>query len=93
MADEIEREGLSDVEIALIDALKTVMEIIMHAHPGAEKYLGRAFASQRDKKLQTAQPDAAAVLELLQQFVADPKRQAARARLAKFLLETPKGQA
>jgi len=93
MADEVEREGLSDVEIALVDALKTILEITMHTHPGAEKYFARAFAHQRDGKLETSQPDAAAVFGLLLQFVVDPTRQAAREQLATFLSEEPKGQA
>ena len=93
MPDEIERKGLSDVEIALADAVKTILEIIMHAHPGAEKYFARAFGQQRDKKLETAQPDAAAVFEILRQFVADPTRQEAREQLAKFFSEAPMGQA
>ncbi len=74
MADEAEPEGLSEIEIALLDALKTTLEMIIHVAPGSERYLARAFAHQRDAKLQTAQPDAAAVFELLQRFVADPER-------------------
>ena len=93
MADEFERIVLSDVEIALIDSLKTALEVIIHAHPGSEKYLARAYGYQSDAKLKTDQPDGAAVHELLRQFVANPERQEARERLAKFLSAEPEGRA
>lgn len=84
---------LSEVEVALIDALKTILEIMMQGLQGSEKYLGQAFAHQRDAKIQTKQPTAAAVFEMLRQFVADPTRQANREEIRKLLQEQPKGQA
>lgn len=93
MPNETEREPISEIEVAIVDALKTILEVIVHAHPGAEKYLIRAFAHQRAAKLQTKQPHAAAVFELLRQFVADPTRQTNRAEIRKLLQEPPKGRA
>ena len=93
MVDEAEFERLSEVEIALIDAMKTILEVILFVHPESRKYLDQAYGNQRDTKLQSRQPGGAAVLELLRLFVVDPERQEAREQLAKFLSAEPRGQA
>lgn len=92
MADN-EDEGITEGEIALMDAIKTLSEIIMYAIPGTEKYLIRSFQEQAHAKLQSGQPDAAAMFALLHQFVASPERSANREAIRKFLEEPPKGQA
>ena len=93
MSDGIKRKGLSEVEIALTDAIKTVLEFVIHAHPGAEKYLSHAFEHQRDRQLQTKQPDAAALSEILRRFVVDPVRQTNREEVRRLLAEPPQGRA
>jgi hypothetical protein len=86
-------DGMSETEIALMDAIKTLAEIFMYAHPGAEKYLTRAFEHQAQAKIQLGQPDAAAMFALLHEFVASPERGSNRAAIRKFLEEPPQGQA
>lgn len=82
-----------DTEIALLDAIKTLAEVVMFAHPGSEKYLTRAFEYQARAKLQSGQPEAAALFELLRQFVAAADRQSNREAVRKFLEEPPQGRA
>ena len=93
MSDEPGHEGLSEVEVALIDALQTILEVIAHGLPGSEKYLVRSFEHQRNVKMLKKQPNAAALFELLRRFVVDPKRQANREEIRRILQEPPKGQA
>ena len=88
-----ETKGLSEVDIAIIDAFKTFLEVTLSLYPQSLKYLARSFAHQRDGKIATKQPDAAAVFEILRQFVAGPKREANREEIRKLLQEPPKGQA
>lgn len=90
---ELEAKELSEVELALVDANKAVLDVVMQAIPNSEKYLARSFAHQRDGKIQLAQPTAAAVFEMLRLFVVDPARQANREGVRKILEEEPKGRA
>ena len=84
---------LSEIELALTDALKTILEVITQGLPGSEKYLARSFADQRDGKLLKELPNAAALFEMLRRFVADPNRQANREEIRKLLEEPPEGRA
>lgn len=95
MTDESDREqkGLTEGEIALMDAIKTLTEIFMYAHPGAERYLTKSFGHQAEEKLRSGQPDAAAMFMLLHNFVASPERSENREAIRKFMAEPPQGRA
>jgi hypothetical protein len=93
MSDDVEPKEFSEVEGALIDAFKTMLECMIHIAPGSQKYLSRSFAHQSAVKAEKDLVGAAAVFGLLRQFVEDPERQEAREQLAKFLSEEPKGRA
>jgi hypothetical protein len=80
-------------EIALMDAIKSVADVVMAMNPGASKALAGAFEHQRDGKIQTKLPDAAALFELLRLFVADPERQAYREQVRQLLSAPPQGRA
>jgi hypothetical protein len=84
---------LSENEIALVDAIKAVADVVMAMNPGAAKALATSFESQRDGKIQTEQPDAAALFELLRRFVADPERQAYREQVRQLLSAPTQGRA
>lgn len=47
---------LSETELALTDAIKTVLEAVITAHPEALKYLARALETQRDEKIHKDPP-------------------------------------
>ncbi len=88
-----EEPPLSEIELALIDAFKSLADVLMAMNPNAVKALTTSFEHQRNGKLQTGQPNAAAVFELLRLFVADPKRQAYRERIRLLLAAPPQGRA
>lgn len=84
---------MSDTEIALLDAIKSVADVLISMNEGAATALETSFAHQRDEKLRLRQPEAYAVFELLRAFVADPERKRRRAEVRRILSEEPKGQA
>lgn len=87
------RRGLSEIEIALIDVVKAVLLVLIATHPGAQQPLLTSFAHQRDDKLRLAQPDAAAVFELLRAFAAHPALQAEIAQVRALMAAPPQGRA
>jgi len=82
-----------DAELALVDSIKSVLEVLMSADIVAPDVLGRLFQDQRDHYLAEKMPLAAAVSEMLRTFVLDPSRKAFRDRLHKALREPPQGTA
>ncbi len=86
-------EKLTDIEIALMDATKTVLEIIMTAGIAKPPVFDRMFTHQRDEYLQKRMPSAAAVMEMLRHFATNPEREAHRSALRKILAEPPQGSA
>jgi hypothetical protein len=87
------KAALSDVEIALIDAIKSVSDVVMAMDPHAAGVLATNFAHQRDGKLAKDQPEAAAVFEILRLFVDDPDRKEYRNLVRKAMSERSKGSA
>jgi hypothetical protein len=85
--------ALSETELALMDALKAIADVVIAANEGAAKALAISFEHQRDGKIQVGQPDAAALFELLRLFVADPERKAYREQVRRLLAERPQGRA
>lgn len=96
MADEetdFERKGLNDVEIALMDAIKAVVEILLTQNIAQPDTFDQMFTHQRDTYIQKKMPDAAAVMEMLRQFASNPQRAAQREAIRTALREPPKGTA
>jgi hypothetical protein len=91
--DEIRAENLTDAEIALMDAIKTVLEVIMTAGVAKAPVFEGMFSYQRDVYLAKRQPTSAAVMELLRRFADDPERKAHREMLRTLIQESPKGSA
>ena len=60
--------GLTDVEVALMDAIKTVVDALLVAGVKSEYFL-TCFETQRADYLARRSPDAAAVMEMLRAFV------------------------
>jgi hypothetical protein len=88
-----ERESLRDSEIALMDAIKSVIEIMLTANIAKPQVFNRLFGAQHDEYMRKRMPAAAAIMQLLQNFVNDPKREEHRQRLRQILQEPPKGSA
>ena len=84
---------LGDAEIALMDAIKSVIEILMTAGIAKPAVFNRLFTHQRDAYLQKEMPTAAAVMEMLRLFAIDPGRAASRDTQRKVLEEPPQGSA
>jgi hypothetical protein len=82
-------EKLRDYEIALMDAIKTVFEIIVAKRILPPEVLGEVLAKQRDSYPQDTMPGAIFVMETLRSFVTDPARIQAR----RFHDEPPAGTA
>ncbi len=85
--------SLSENEIALMDAVKAVADVLIAMNEKTASALEMAFAHQRDGKIATKQPDAAALFELLRRFAADPERAAFRKQVRELLSATPQGRA
>jgi len=83
---------LSDTEIGFLDALTTVMEIFLAL--GIEpEYLATPLRFQRDGQRAAGRPEAAAVLDILLDYVSDPDLAKRRQTLRIFQQEPPKGTA
>lgn len=80
-------EKLSDTEISLTDALKSVIDILIARKLADGRELDLMFSSQRDAYLQKKMPTAAAVMELLREFSVD------RASKRSLLSNPPAGNA
>jgi hypothetical protein len=95
MADDQENPPtpLSEIEIAIVDAFKSLADVLMAMNPNAAKALTNSFEHQRNGKIRTGQPNAALVFEMLRAFVADPERQAIRERIRQLLSAPPQGRA
>jgi hypothetical protein len=82
----------TDAEIGLLDALTTVMEICLSL--GIEpEVLATPLRFQRDAQRAAQRADAAAVLDILADFVSDPARIRQRQERRIILSEPPKGTA
>ena len=84
-----DNEKLRDYEIALMDALKTIFEIIVAKRILPPEVLGEMLARQRDSYPRDTMPGAVFVMEELHGFVTNPERLQAR----RFHDEPPAGTA
>lgn len=88
-----EKEQLRDSEIALMDAIKSVIEVMLTANIAKPKVFDKLFAAQAEQYEKKRMAAAWAIMELLRRFVSDPTREAHRQQLRQILQELPKGSA
>ena len=73
MSDErSENERLRDSEIAIVDALKLMMEVLVATGTVKTEVFERIFAQQRDGYITKEMPNAAVIMEVLRGFAAKP---------------------
>jgi hypothetical protein len=65
-------ERLRDSEIAIIDALKLLMEILVATGTVKAEIFERIFGQQRDGYIAKEMPNAAVIMEVLRGFAAKP---------------------
>jgi hypothetical protein len=92
MTDSIQLE-LSEVEQALVDSLKTIVAMNVAIMPDVRNPLTDSFRHQRDGCIGKQQPKAAAVFQMLVQYLNDPAREQERQQAQQFLKTTPAGSA
>jgi hypothetical protein len=84
--------GPTDVEIGLMDAITTIMDILL-ALGIQPAVLQVPLQFQRDAQRAAGRPNAAALLDFFVDFVTDPERQQHRERLELLRSGSPKGTA
>jgi hypothetical protein len=90
---ENDENTLCDSEVALMDATKTVLEIIIAKKISAPSTLAQIFQLQSKSYPKEQMPKAVFVMESLRDFVNDPERQAQRERAERLSREPPSGSA
>jgi len=65
-------EKLRDSEIAIVDALKLMMEVLIATDTVKTEVFERIFAQQRDRYISKEMPNAAVIMEVLRGFAAKP---------------------
>jgi len=84
---------LRDSELALMDAIKTILEIIMTAGIAKPSLIDKMLDQQTQKYMQKRMPNAVVVMGLIRKFVKDEQREEHRKQLRKILRESPAGSA
>ena len=69
-------ERLRDSEIAIVDALKLMMEVLVATGTVKADVFERIFAQQRDGYINKEMPNAAVIMEVLRGFAAKPEEEA-----------------
>ncbi|MGD9738821.1 MAG: hypothetical protein AB7O56_10460 [Bauldia sp.] len=73
MTDEQPKdERLRDSEVAIVDALKMMMEILVATGTVKPNVFEKVFALQRDNYIAKDMPNAAVIMEVLRGFAAKP---------------------
>ena len=89
-----EDEKLRDSEIAIIDALKMIVEIMVAKGIVPAEGFRRLFASQRDGYIRKEMANAAVVMEVLRSFaIAKPPAESGDENLRRAMDEPPQGSA
>ena len=65
-------DRLRDSEIAIVDALKLMMEVLVATNTVKADVFERIFAQQRDGYISKEMPNAAVIMEVLRGFAAKP---------------------
>ena len=84
--------GPTDVEIGLMDAITTIMDILL-ALGIQPSVLQVPLQFQRDAHRAAGRQNAAVLLDVFVDFVTDPERQRHRENLELLRSESPKGRA
>jgi hypothetical protein len=90
---ESDENTLRDSELALMDAIKTVLEIIIARKISAPSTLAQIFQIQSNSYPRELMPKAVFVMESLRDFVSDPVRQAEREKAERLSQDPPLGSA
>jgi hypothetical protein len=90
---ESDDDTLRDSEVALMDAIKTVFEVLIAKGISTPDTLASILSKQSEAYPQTEMPKAVFVMESLRDFVNDPKRKELREQLRQMLQTPPKGSA
>jgi hypothetical protein len=89
-----DEEKLRDSEIAIIDALKMIVEILVAKGIVPAEGFRRLFASQRDGYIRKDMANAAVVMEVLRTFaIAKPPAEQNDESLRRAMEEPPQGSA
>ncbi len=86
-------DKLRDSEIALVDALKTLMEIMVSGGIVKADVLQRVFAHQRDGYITKSMPNAAVIMEVLRGFAGSRAGTPPKDALREALEKPPQGSA
>jgi hypothetical protein len=84
--------NLRDSEIALMDAIKTVFEIMLNAGVTPAQ-IDKLLASSQERYSPNVMPRAVVVMDMLRKFVRDVSREDSRAQIRRIREEPPAGSA
>ena len=88
MADKSgDKEKLRDSEIAIVDALKLMMEVLVATDTVKTEVFEQIFAQQRDGYISKEMPNAAVIMEVLRGFAAKPNAETEPAKQDKDVAE------
>ena len=75
-SDPKDDDRLRDSEIAIVDALKLIMEVLVATGTVKATVFEQIFALQRDSYIAKTMPNAAVIMEVLRGFAAKPLKPA-----------------
>jgi hypothetical protein len=93
MAEDGKKDALRDTDIAIIDALKILVEAMIASGTVSPDYIQRLFSRQRDGYIAKEMPDAAVVMEVLRTFADATRRNTPSEAIRRALDEPPQGRA
>lgn len=88
-------ERLRDSEIAIVDAIKLMMEVLVVTGTVKPEVFEQIFAQQRDGYINKSMPNAAVIMEVLRGFAARPpgKSESSEDALRSEMDKPPQGSA
>lgn len=86
-------ESLTEGEVALMDATKTIIEVLLASGVATPNAFDQMLGHQRDAYLTKRMGKAAGIVEMLRRFSTDPQRAASREQTRQLLREPPEGSA
>ena len=91
--DRKDEDRLRDSEIAIVDALKLMMEALVVTGTVKAEVFEQIFAQQRDSYIAKEMPNAAVIMEVLRGFAGKPTTNADDDALREQLEKPPQGSA
>ena len=82
-----DKEKLRDSEIAIVDALKLMMEVLVATDTVKTEVFEQIFAQRRDGYISKEMPNAAVIMEVLRGFAAKPNAETEPAKQDKDVAE------